>query len=144
MLRRYSVDTLASVILTDVKSGTIDPTMLRRFYRRGKWDARKDHFGPSREYVIHAVALATSKICEGYLQQRNQYMVQVAEARATLEKLTTEITRSGPDLTAVPSGEPEQGGDSGDLTPGSLAKLAETRKARQRAEPAGTSGRAGG
>lgn len=127
MFKKSSVDTLASVILTDVKSGTIDPDMLRRFYRQGKRDARRQTFEPSREFIVHAVALANSKICEEFTAQREKALTARTDLATELNQAQEQLEILDADIKPVAVPSSPKSDPSPGPTPGSLERLAEVR-----------------
>jgi len=127
---RFSVDSFADVILSDVKRGAVSRKMLRRFYRLGKRDARREDHLPAKEYVTHGVSLAVSKICEEYVARRSELQRSVAEQEATAEKLRVELASLGPELTSVQQVASSNGAGAANM-PGSLETLARRRRARE-------------
>lgn len=134
MFGNNSVDALATVILTDIKNGIADQNMLKRFYRRGKRDARRLGYEPSREFVIHAVALANSKICEEYVAEREKALDVRASLVGKIEQIQGVIEQMGPDIKPVGLTKTSTLDKDGS-TPGSLARLAEIRE-QQRVQKA--------
>lgn len=123
MLERYTVESLAGTILSELKDGRVSPRMLRRFRRQGKRDGRRSRSHvPTRDLIVHAVGVATSKICE-------EYVTRVESTRGSLAALESDATRTKEILTqATPPAVP---GDDVSKTVRALAEMQSGRHAQR-------------
>jgi hypothetical protein len=106
MLERYTVESLAGVILSDLKDGRVSPKMLRRFRRQGKRDGRRSRSHvPVQDLIVHAVGVATSKICEEYVNQveNTRFSLATLEADAAQTQSVLSTIEAPPSVAAEAS-----------------------------------------
>lgn len=123
MLEKYSVESLAGTILSDLRDGRVSPRMLRRFRRQGKRDGRRSRSHvPTRDLIVHAVGVATSKICE-------EYVTRVESTRGSLAALESDATRTN-EIVAQATAPAMPGGDASE-TVRALAEMESGRYAER-------------
>lgn len=109
MLEKYTVDSVAGITPGVLKEGSVEPKMLRRFYRRGKRDARRRFsHEPAKELIKRAVGMATREICEEYVLARRELRARIAGLEAAIESLKDDLDSQGqsePPETAAPTAE---------------------------------------
>lgn len=115
MIERFTLDSLAAAILTQLKRATPDPKLARRFFKAGKRDGRRERSAePTCAFLREGVEVAVSKVCEEFLAARRSLQEQLAAAQHTAEgdPGAVEQLPSSPEPQAVEKSSVESAGSS--------------------------------
>lgn len=94
MLERFTVDALAGDLERQIQHAGPEPRFARRFFRRGKKDGRRElAFAPQLSFLTRAVQIATGKLAEAFVEERDALLQQLDALRA--EAASSEDTPSG-------------------------------------------------
>lgn len=88
MLERFTVDSVAAEIENQIKQARPVPKLARRFYKKGRRDGRRLVPDVSmRRFTTEAVALASSKIAEEYLDVNAQIEAKINTAKGVKKQM---------------------------------------------------------